>query len=476
MMLSNVPLLLFIGVIGVSCAFVAAKHWQQAVLGVFVLMVFEGAIRKWVFPSGQALVYLLKDGILLVAYIGFMLSVPKTPGPKDATSVKVVLWLSFFYGCLEVFNPDSPSILIGLLGLKNYFLYAPIAFIFPYIITSREQFLELVRRYLILAIPVAILGFIQVAAGPGSSLNTYVGNTDDAPSVIVYFGGHYDIVRTTGTFSYITGYTAFLTFIAFLGIGYNLSQGWRVWNNIAPVLALTLVIGAMFTTGSRAPVYTLIAAWPIILLFALLGQIVSPRIVLRLLIIVPCLAFAAMHISSRAFQAFTERATELGIDDTSQHMVSNSSEVIGAISGAPTFGLGIGTTHPAALMVMGTDQPWWLQDLLTEGELARITVETGIIGLTLTLFLRILITLIALRWAITFRDPIYRALGISLAVYLAFALSSSIMLNPTAGLYYWGTFGLLIVMRELDRRALSRSRSVVTLTRTPLTRPAVPAA
>src|SRR5262249_48639 len=261
--------LLLFGAIAILCGMVAVRYWKHALFSVFILLIFEGALRKWVFPWAQAQIYLLKDAILFAAYLGFLLDQRKGPAdPNDMASVKVILIISFLFGCLEVLNPNSPSILVGLMGVKTYFLYAPIAFILPHAFTSRDQFLSLVRRYLILAIPVAILGFVQVAAGPASSLNTYVGHSEH-PQVLATFGKEFDLVRTTGTFSYISGYTAFLTFIAFLGIGYNLSQGWRVKKNIAPILALILAVGAMFTTGSRAPIYTLIIAGPLVLLLAL---------------------------------------------------------------------------------------------------------------------------------------------------------------------------------------------------------------
>jgi hypothetical protein len=81
-------------------------------------------------------------------------------------------------------------------------------------------------------------------AGPESSLNTYVSHSEDSEAVLAYFGDE-NFVRTSGTFSYISGYTAFLSFIAFLAIGYNMTRGWRLKNNMASVLALALVIGAM---------------------------------------------------------------------------------------------------------------------------------------------------------------------------------------------------------------------------------------
>jgi hypothetical protein len=115
--------------------------------------------------------------------------------------------------------------------------------------------------------------------------------------------------------------------------------------------------------------------------------------------------------------------------------------------------MGIGTTHPSALTIMGVDWPWWLNDLITEQEMARVVVELGPIGLILIYFLRILVAVFALRCAMRFKDPAYRALGIVLAVYLAISIIGSIMLNVTADLYYWGALGLVLTMRQLEQSA-----------------------
>src|ERR1700730_13515930 len=127
----------------------------------------------------------------------------KFPSPKGLGLIKIVLAIGFVFGCIEVFNPNSPSLLVGLMGVKTYFLYAPVAFILPYAIKSRQHLFVLIRRYLIMAIPVAVLGFAQIMAGPGSSLNTYVSYSEDSDAVLSYFGDESDLVRTSGTFSYI---------------------------------------------------------------------------------------------------------------------------------------------------------------------------------------------------------------------------------------------------------------------------------
>ena len=118
------------------------------------------------------------------------------------------------------------------------------------------------------------------------------------------------LVRTSGTFSYISGYASFLSFVSFLAIGYNMARGWRLKNNISPMLALVLVVGAMFTTGSRAPVFTLIATGPIILWLAASNGLLSSRTAMRLCVLIPVIAIAALSISPRATEAFMARAGE----------------------------------------------------------------------------------------------------------------------------------------------------------------------
>src|SRR5262245_57154751 len=324
------------------CALLAVRYWRHALFGVFVLLVFEGALRKWAFPSAQAQLYLVKDAILLAVYLGFVLDGRRNqPALRGAASIRIVLLLAFAFGCIEVFNPNSPSPLVGLVGVTKYFLYVPIAFILPYAFKSREHLLHMIRRYLVLAIPVALLGFFQVAAGPDSFLNVYVSWTESTvdPASLAR-SGYEDIVRTTGTFSYISGYAAFLTFVSFLAIGYNLANGWRIKNNIVPILALTLVIGAMFTTGSRAPVYTLLATGPVILLLAASGRVLRIQTAVRLCFLLPIIAFVGLNLSPRAFDAFTQRVTEAPDSAVDRLLLSPVNQTIQTLSDAPVLGMG----------------------------------------------------------------------------------------------------------------------------------------
>src|SRR5262249_48885494 len=136
-------------------------------------------------------------------------------------------------------------------------------------------------------------------------------------------------------------------------------------------------------------------------------------------------------------------------------------ETIQMLSDAPPVGTGIGTTHPSALSIMGVEFPWWLNGLVTETEPSRVAEELGLIGLLLTYFLRFLIPVFALRCAMRFKDPAYRIFGIVLSVHLALVVIAPVIINVTAGLYYWGALGVVLAMWRLEQSAGAQFETVL---------------
>ena len=88
----------------------------------------------------------------------------------------------------------------------------------------------------------------------------------------------------------------------------------------------------------------------------------------------------------------------------------------------------------------------------------------GRIGLLLNYFFN-LIAAFSFRWAISFKDPACRALGIALAIYLALGIPFAIVFNPTANLYYWGALGLVLAMRRLEQCAGRETVRVLAVSR-----------
>src|SRR5262245_39706727 len=114
--------------------------WKRLIWFVMFLLVFEGAVRKWIFPGLQAQIFFVKDLILIGAY-GAFLAAPPRPGAhlKVMVGLRVLFVLSLIYFMFELLNPNSPSLLVSVVGLKNYLLYMPLAFIVPYMFVSLED-------------------------------------------------------------------------------------------------------------------------------------------------------------------------------------------------------------------------------------------------------------------------------------------------------------------------------------------------
>src|ERR1700680_1627649 len=93
----------------------AIARWRDAVQVVLVLLVLEGAIRKWLFPGAQDLVYLAKDVILVGVYLGFMRDRAQSRDrPPALPTLYSALGLGALVGVLQIFNPKLPNLLVGV--------------------------------------------------------------------------------------------------------------------------------------------------------------------------------------------------------------------------------------------------------------------------------------------------------------------------------------------------------------------------
>jgi hypothetical protein len=202
-------------------------------------------------PGSQDLVYFAKDIVLLAAYVGFwnsraQLRFRLTPLPGLA----VALGLAAFFGALQVFNPRLPSLALGVLGFRSYFLYAPLAFVLPAAFDDDAALGRFLKWYLLIPIPVGLLAGLQFFAPGGSALNVYARGGADTVSTF----GSSTYVRVTGTFSYISGYGGYLLASAILLLIVFATVRWRLRGHLRLYAALTMTILGMLMTGSRGAV------------------------------------------------------------------------------------------------------------------------------------------------------------------------------------------------------------------------------
>jgi len=232
--------------------YISSINWRHTVKAVLFILVVEGALRKWIFPQASDLIYFLKDFLLLgtyLCYFGFFNST-KQSLVKNSW-INLLIFLVTGWCIFQAFNPSLGSLVVGFFGLRGYLLYIPLICIIPNLFQSREELNQFLRSHLLLVIPVGILGIAQFFSPPSSPINVYApGEVTD----VATFGGGTGIVRVTGTFSYLSGFSVYLLVCFALLIPLVSLKQSRKWQCIY-IAELFLVVVNSFMTGSRGLVF-----------------------------------------------------------------------------------------------------------------------------------------------------------------------------------------------------------------------------
>jgi hypothetical protein len=445
------PIIAAIGALGLVTA---VASWQRLIWAVLFLVVCEGALRKFL-PGLQAQIYLLKDALLIAAYAKFLIARPPSGKHDKAISgLRTWMLLTVSYCVLQLINPNSPSILVTAVGLKNYVLYMPLAFLVPYLFRSGAELENKLRLYAVVMIPFVALGLVQFSFGPEHWLNSTLDWDEESLQQAPLFGtGEMVRARTTGTFSYVGGYVTFLTVMFYLAAGLIVGSKWAVQGNRLVIGMLTLTLAAMFTTGSRTPFYGAAATAPIILWIWAAKGMISARQLIRSVVMCGVVLVIVQFLAPGAIDAYQDRVAHAY--DTGTRLLSPFVELYGAIETSPIIGLGMGSAHASSMSIMQTLDPWWLQGNIFEVETARVTQEIGVIGFLLIYGCRIWLLVKAISLAMCFRTPLYVTLSSVIAGFFFQSIYLFVVNNPTAGIYYWFSAGLLFAMCRLESQALA---------------------
>lgn len=446
----NTRLLLILA--GGGAALWSYRNWRQAVQLVMVLLVLEGAIRKWVFPGAQDLIYFAKDVLLLGVYAGFFRDRARLRfRPPVLPALYGTLALSILLGLFQVFNPRLPNLLVGMFGFKAYFFYVPLLFVLPAAFATDAALMRFLRRYALLAVPVGLLAVAQFFSPPTSLLNTYARSSDEMGYIATF--GSSEHVRVTATFSFITGYTTYLLATSILLLGLLGDSRWRFRGNLLLVLALGMTILGMLMTGSRGPIFMLLALFPAYWWLGVLrekgGGATFRRLVLGLSLVGAFLAWAG----GDALGAFYGRAR--GVEDVSGRLASPIVAPLHVLPHAGLLGFGIGATHQTAVALTPGVIPYsWLHGVIIEAESGRVMLELGPLGLLLVYFLRVCLAAVAFRQVLTLRTRFHRAVATTCLLWFLASIPGGVIFDVTSDVYFWFFAGLLLLAMRLDREAV----------------------
>jgi len=324
-------------------------------------------------------------------------------------------------------------------------------------LSSSQDLERKLRKYAFIMIPFAGLGLLQFTLGADHWLNGYVSYDEETIRELAMFGAGNEKVRTTGTFSYPGGYTTFLTVMLYLGVGLAASKNWRFSGNLWPWTLVVVTIAAIFTTGSRAPIYAPVLTAPVVLYIWGSRGIMSIGNVAKVGIALICISIIVAVTVPEAIDAYQYRAVHSG-DNAIDRILSPLSEAYSALTESPFIGAGLASTHGSALKIMGTKDYWWLDGKFFEQEGARVLQETGVIGFILVYAVRIWLLMKAISLGVRFRTPLYAAMAGVAAGFFAQYLFLFVINNPTGGIYYWFAAGLLFAMYRLERQKATAPR------------------
>ncbi|MEQ8536739.1 MAG: hypothetical protein RIB93_04650 [Coleofasciculus sp. D1-CHI-01] len=438
-----IGLLALVGII-----YISFLDWRRAVKTVLVISVLEGAIRKWLLPDVSDLIYFLKDIILFTVYINYSTFLIKKRKLKTKNKIINILIVLVSGWCIfQGLNPSLGSPIVGLFGLRGYIFYIPLMWIIPNLFQSKDELYNFLRYFLLLVIPVGLLGIAQFFSPASSPLNVYApGEVADVATF-----GVTSATRVTGTFSYLSGYSVYLLFCFGLLIPLlNISQInlWR-WLSIAE---LFLVIINAFMTGSRGVVIAIIL---FLVCYLMAKGLVQPTKVLRLIqkLIVPSVivTLAAAIWFQPAIEAFWLRTTSN--KDIPARIVGSFIEPFEFMQYKQIDGYGTGSTHqatPALRRVFDLPSGEFIPTYY-ESEMGRVALELGPIGFILWYGLRI--SLLVELWLVfcKLQRPCLQELALAAFLIHVLQLNGQLVFHHTFSVYYWFLSSFIFLLPRLEQ-------------------------
>jgi hypothetical protein len=360
----------------------------------FLLLIFEGALRKWIMPQFSGPLLLVRDPVALLIIIEAFRT---NKWPERWSVVTGILACAFLGLCaLQVILGDN-SWIAAVYGLRSYLLPFPVAFVMGENLTVED-----LRKFgictLWLLLPLTALEVAQYLAAPSSFLNA---GAYEGAGQIAYVPGH---VRASATFSFVAGpisYAPMAAAFVFYGLIKEkfAKKSWLLW---AATAALLLSIPVV---GSRTLVFQLAGVVACAGIAAMFGasqlfkalKIVAPVLALSFLVsLLPVFSAASVSMQERFQNANAAEGGTAGrvVMHRAVSPILEQLEIFDYTSHPIGVGMGQGAS---AITKLRTGSAGFS---LSEGELGRAMNELGPFpGVGFMLF-RLILALSLFKWAL----------------------------------------------------------------------------
>jgi hypothetical protein len=458
----------------------AWRRWETGVQALLVLIIVEGAIRKWFLPSFAELVYFYKDVLMVVILVGYFTQRRKAPFviKRQLKFFFAVITAFLIYACAVVVNPSAPHLFASLFGLKAYCLYMPLVLLVPRMFTTKEKLINFLRWYLVIALMVAALGVWQfMDSNPDSALNRYawsdeaVGNVVQDTAVFADSSGNY-FVRITSTFSFVSGLTVYLPIVFALLLGLTSLGATRTLPasvRLLYYLTIGAAVATAFMSGSRGVIVNL---GLVTIVFYAFTSMKNAMRRLRQAVVGGVLIFLTLIVvSPQAVDALYQRAFggEEQIEEGRARIAAVFDFPFEEAGYAGAFGYGIGATQnsvPALMSRLGLTHTGEPIPIPVESESSRVMLELGVIGFLLFTLMRLGILITLWRACVSIRETEMKALAVACFAGLLFPLiAGGAVVIHTQNVYQWFLIGMVFALLNADKLAQATGQEAVNLVR-----------
>jgi hypothetical protein len=346
----------------------------------FFLIIFEGALRKWLLPGLATPLLLIRDPVALWLLIKSM-----RLGLLPANIYVKAMVIACTIGIFTTLFLGHGNLAVTLFGARILILHFPLIFVIGNIF-DRQDVENMGKAIVLITIPMAFLTALQFYSPQSAWVNRGVGGDMNGAG----FSGAMGYFRPPGTFSFTNGNTLFFSlaasFILYFWIG---SQNVKKYILISATLGLLSAIPLSISRG-------LLFSCIISVVFAVIGMFRNPKLLGRLAIIgIVGFISVALLSQTKFFQtsteAFTDRfnvASEAEGGTSGVILDRYLGGMISSITGSsnvPFFGYGMGMgTNVGAMLLSGKTT-----FLISEGEWGRLIGESGALVGIVIIFIRV---------------------------------------------------------------------------------------
>lgn len=355
----------------------------------FLMLIFEGALRKWFLPSLSSVLLIIRDPIAIYALILGWPLVWKDPWKSWLTPLFFISIVGFILA-LAIGHGDF---IVAFFGARIYLLHFPLIFLYASVF-DRSDVIRFGFLALILSIPMTLLIVAQ-----SNSPDTHILNVGPGGEGIASFQGALGRSRPPGTFSFITGVVGFYSFsIACL---YSVLYGFKpgFYAKILASLAGIALVVALPVSISRSLLAGYLLVSTTLIIGLVLARIPIGRLIFGIFALAVVVYFATMiPVFQDTSVAFVSRWNDAGAaagsdrkadgdvgvarDQITGRVLPGFIEPLKSVDHAPFLGYGIGMgSNMASQRLPGGLQP------LGEGSWEITIGELGpVLGLGLLLW------------------------------------------------------------------------------------------